>query len=68
MVDEAFNKLDTDKDEILNMDELFNGFLTNSEIYQECGEELKEKMETAVAEFDHDSNRQLNLEEFRAMV
>lgn len=39
------------------MDELFNGFVVNSELYLELGDHLRDTMEAKVAEFDKDENR-----------
>ena len=50
------------------MDELFNGFVVNSELYLKLGDHLKDTMEAKVAEFDKDENRQLNLDEFKEMI
>jgi len=50
------------------MDELFNGFVVNSELYLKFGDHLRDTIEAKVAEFDKDENRSLNLDEFKAMI
>lgn len=68
MIDAAFDRLDVNGDGKLNMDELLNGFFTNSTMFMRYNKVLTESMETKLKKFDADNDKMLNKEEFKEMI
>jgi len=68
MVDAAFDRLDVNGDGKLNMDELLNGFFTNSTMFMRYNKVLSESMDSKLKKFDADKDKMLNKEEFKEMI
>lgn len=68
MIATAFERLDVNGDGKLSMDELMNGFFTNSSMFMRYEQALNDSMETKLKKFDADKDKMLDKDEFKEMI